>query len=266
MIDDWMSALQLRLTLEEFRRLPRNPAYKYEYLSGSAYLTPYPKHYHAVLPLPPPPVPDAPEAPAEVHIRPLDDTDLPELERMFVAAFGRTQPYASLTPEDRAEAARQGLRRTVSGEDGPWVRPASFVAVEESAGGLLGAALVTLLPAGDPCDWDSYYWQGPPPEDCVARRVGRPHLTWIFVAPLHCGQGTGTALLAAVTQALVGLGYRELVSTFLLGNEASMLWHWRNGFRLLPYPGSLRHISQRYRERQASPGHEDGSPPPADPG
>src|SRR5262249_6679478 len=131
-----------------------------------------------------------------------------------------------------------------------WVRQASFVAAEASGGGLLGAALVTLLPDGDPCDWDSYYWQGPPPEDCVARRLGRPHLTWIFVAPRRAGQGTGTALLAAVTQALTGLGYRELVSTFLLGNEASTLWHWRNGFRLLPYPGSLRHISQRFRERQ----------------
>jgi L-amino acid N-acyltransferase YncA len=250
MIDDWMSALQLRLTPEEFRRLPRNPAYKYEYLSGAAYLTPYPKHYHAVLPLPPPPVLDAPEAPDAVHIRPLTETDLPELERVFVAAFARTQPYASLAPEDRAEAARQALQRTVSGGDGPWVRSASFVAVEASEGRLLGAALVTLLPEGDPCDWDSYYWQGPPPEDCVARRAGRPHLTWIFVAPLHSGQGAGTALLAAVTQALVGLSYRELVSTFLLGNEASTLWHWRNGFRLLPYPGSLRHLSQRFRERQ----------------
>jgi hypothetical protein len=31
-----------------------------------------------------------------------------------------------------------------------------------------------------------------------------------------------------------------LASTFLLGNESSMLWHWRNGFQLLQYPGSRR--------------------------
>jgi hypothetical protein len=250
MIDEWMTTLRLRLTLEEFHRLPRHPAYKYEYLSGEAYLTPYPKHYHAVLPLPPPFVPEAPEAPADLVVRGVAETDLPNLEPVFRAAFARMQPLASLTPEVRAEAAHQALQRTASSGDGPWVRQASFVAARAPAGELIGSALVTLLPEGDPCDWDSYCWQDPPPGDCVERRLGRPHLTWIFVAGLRAGQGTGTALLGAVTRALVGLGYRELVSTFLLGNESSMLWHWRNGFRLLPYPGSLRHIGQRFREHR----------------
>jgi L-amino acid N-acyltransferase YncA len=250
MMDEQMTTLRLRLTLEEFRRLPRNPAYKYEYLNDEAHLTLYPKLYHAVLPLPPPPVPEAPEPPADLVIREATEADLPSLEPVFTAAFARTQPLAGLTPEARAGAARQSLQRTVSGGDGPWVRQASFVAAEAPEGEPVGAALVTLLPEGDPCDWDSYYWQGPPPEDGVAGRLGRPHLTWIFVAPRRAGQGTGTALLGAVTRALADLGYRELVSTFLLGNEASMLWHWRNGFRLLPYPGSLRHIGQRFRERQ----------------
>jgi L-amino acid N-acyltransferase YncA len=253
MMDEWMTTLRLRLTLEEFRRLPRNPAYKYEYLSGEAYLTPYPRHYHAVLPLPPPPVPEAPEPAADLVIREVTEADLPDLERVFTAAFARTQPLASLTSEARADAARQALQRMVSGGDGPWVRQASFVAVKAEEE-LLGAALVTLLPEGDLCDWDSYCWHGPPPADCVERHLGRPHLTWIFVAGLRAGQGTGTALLTAVTRALVGLGYRELVSTFLLGNESSLLWHWRNGFRLLPYPGSLRHISQRFRERRPGGG------------
>jgi GNAT superfamily N-acetyltransferase len=257
MMDEWMTTLRLRLTLEEFHRLPRHPAYKYEYLSGEAYLTPYPKHYHAVLPLPPPSAPEAPEAPADLVIRGVEETDLSNLEQVFRAAFARTQPLAGLAPEARAEAARKALQRTVSGGDGPWVRQASFVAVKAPEGGLIGSALVTLLPEGDPCDWDSYYWQGPPPADCVERHLGRPHLTWIFVAGLRAGQGTGTALLGAVTRALVGLGYRELFSTFLLGNESSTLWHWRNGFRLLPYPGSLRHISQRFRERRSA---ADGAP------
>jgi hypothetical protein len=104
---------------------------------------------------------------------------------------------------------------------------------------------VTLLPPGDPCAWDSYSWPGPPPEDSIARRLGRPHLTWIFAA--RAGQGTGTALLAAAVRGLLGLGYTELASTFLLGNESSMLWHWRNGFRLLPYPGSWRALQQRWQ-------------------
>jgi hypothetical protein len=31
----------------------------------------------------------------------------------------------------------------------------------------------------------------------------------------------------------------------MLGNHSSMLWHWRNGFRLLPYPASRRLQQQR---------------------
>ncbi len=258
-MDAWMTALHLRLTPEEFRRLPRNSAYKYDYTSGLAHLTPWPKHYHAILSLPAV-KPDGLGPPADILIRPVEESDLAELESAFAAAFAQSQPLIGLTEEARAEAARQALQRTIRGDDGPWVRAASFVAVTASKGECIGAVFVTLLPDGDPGDWDSYYWQEQAPAVCVGRGMGRPHLTWIFVASLRAGQGTGTALLHAVTQALVELGYRELVSTFLLGNDASVLWHWRNGFRLLPYPGSLRHISQRFRERQsAQPGENDGA-------
>ena len=50
----------------------------------------------------------------------------------------------------------------------------------------------------------------------------------------------GTALLHAAAGALRALGYAEMVSTFLLGNDSSMLWHWRAGFRLLTHPASRR--------------------------
>jgi GNAT superfamily N-acetyltransferase len=63
-----------------------------------------------------------------------------------------------------------------------------------------------------------------------------------FVAPLHARLGVGSALLDAVAQGLNRLGYTELASTFLLGNESSTLWHWRVGFRLLPYRGTMRLI------------------------
>jgi GNAT superfamily N-acetyltransferase len=250
-MEDAMPSLRLRLTPEEFRRLPRSPAYKYDYLSGEAWLTPWPRHYHAVLPLPPPPALEPPELPEGARVRPVEEADLDALGQIFAEAFARALPFASLTEEARGRAGREHLRRTVSGAEGPWVRPASFVA-EAADGQPVGAAFVTLLPDGDPCDGDSYYWNEPPPEGLLSQRLGRPHLTWIFVAPLRAGQGTGTALLGAVVQGLLALGYRQLLSTFLLGNEASALWHWRNGFRLLPHPGSLRHLSRRFRRRQDS--------------
>jgi hypothetical protein len=100
------------------------------------------------------------------------------------------------------------------------------------------------LPKGEPTEWESYYWREPPPPDCIAKRLGRPHLTWIFVAPFHGGAGVGSTLLAAAGNALLDLGYQELCSTFLFGNDVSALWHWRNGFRLLAYPGSMRRLRQ----------------------
>jgi hypothetical protein len=36
------------------------------------------------------------------------------------------------------------------------------------------------------------------------------------------------------------MGFVQLATTFLVGNDASMLWHWRNGFQLLQYPNSRR--------------------------
>ena len=235
MSDAWMPTIELRMTIAEFRRLPRNAAYRYEYLEGKAYLSPRPRHYHALLDLN-----ELPTPAAEWDIRLLQEEEIPELVPLFAAAFAHIQPYGSLDGDTRQEAARQALERARSGGDGPWVRPASFVARQGED--FIGAIMITLLPDTDPCNWDSYRWPEPPPADCIERGLGRPHLTWIFVSPWEAGKGLGTALLAAAGQALRQLGYRELLSTFMLGNDSSMLWHWRNGFRLLTYPGSVRRL------------------------
>ena len=99
---------------------------------------------------------------------------------------------------------------------------------------------MTLLPDEDPSDWDSFAWREPPPADCLELKLGRPHMTWIFVHPYFTFTGAGTTLLHAAGRTLIQMGYRTLASTFLLGNDSSMLWHWRNGFRLASHPGSRR--------------------------
>ena len=67
-----------------------------------------------------------------------------------------------------------------------------------------------------------------------------PHLTWIFVNPWTARQGVGSALLDAVVRGLRSEGYDRLGSSFLLGNDSSTLWHWRNGFRLISFTGAYR--------------------------
>jgi GNAT superfamily N-acetyltransferase len=230
-----MPFLQLPLTPAQFAQLPRNAAYRYDYTDGRAWLNPRPRYYHALLDLERP----APEGAAGVAVRPLAEGDWGELVEVFAAAFRGQQPFAGLDDEKRHSAARGALAQTRTGGDGPWIDAASFVA-EDDDGLPIGAILVTLLPLRDPTDWDAYHWPEPPPADCIARRLGRPHLTWVFVHPAQAGHGVGTALLAAAAEALRRLGYTELLSTFLAGNDSSMLWHWRAGFRLLTHPGSPR--------------------------
>jgi hypothetical protein len=237
MCDHWMPVIKLSLSWEQFRQLPRNAAYKYEYLEGDTYLSPRPRHFHALLDLQPLPAPQA------LTLRQLTADDWAALAPVFCGAFGTVQPFGSLDDDTLTEAARQALERTRTGGDGPWIEQASFVAVEDEKP--TGAILITLLPEGDPTAWGSYQWLDPPPADCIARRLGRPHLTWVFVSPWEARRGLGTELLAASVNALLALGFKQLLSTFMIGNDSSTLWHWRNGFRLLPYPGSLRRLRPR---------------------
>lgn len=245
MCDEWMPMIQLGLSWDEFHQLPRNSAYKYEYIDGQTYLSPRPKHYHALLALSPL---EAEAGFEPVTLRRVEEADRSGLEAIFAGAFRAIQPFGSLNDETRKEAARQALARTWTGGDGPWIERASFVAVHDQQ--LAGAILITLLPAGDPRDHESYRWDEPPPADCIESRLGRPHLTWIFVHPWLTGKGVGTALLAAAVNELLQLGFTQLLSTFMLGNDSSMLWHWRTGFQLLAHPGSYRHMRQRWSRLQ----------------
>jgi GNAT superfamily N-acetyltransferase len=249
MCDEWMDGLQLPLTIEQFHRLPRNAAFKYEYLDGSAYLSPRPKYFHAMLELSPlaaQPLPDA----APVALRPVRDADWEGLVPLFAAAFRGVVPFGTLEDGPRRDAARKSLLFTRDGGDGPRIDRASFVAETSDGACALGAILLTLLPDEDPSEWSAFHWKEPPPTDCLARNLGRPHLTWVFVSPIEGGRGVATALLNAAARELLALGYARLASTFVLGNDSSLLWHWRCGFRLATYPGSLRKMEATLRRTQ----------------
>jgi GNAT superfamily N-acetyltransferase len=235
MCDEWMRGLQLAVSAEQFRQLPRNGAFRYDYLDGTGHVTPRPRHYHALLDL----APVAADEVDDVALRAVRPDDWDGLAGLFAEAFAGVQPFAALDGATRREAAERCLSRTRTGGDGPWIERASRIACDGD-GERVGAILVTLLPLSDPCEWGSYQWAEEPPPNCVERRLGRPHLTWVFVDPRLAGEGLGTLLLAATVGELLAMGYHDLLSTFMIGNDHSALWHWRNGFRLLPYPGSKR--------------------------
>jgi GNAT superfamily N-acetyltransferase len=249
MLDRWFSMIKLPLSLRQFHQLPQNPAYKYEYIDNTAWLSPRPKYYSARLELRPgamamPAMVDAQES---IGFRRLGEEDWPRLSQLFAGAFSRIQPFASLSERRRLESARACLQYTRDGGDGPIIESACHVAFGKEHERCLGAILVTLIPMIDLDEFWSMRWHTPPPPDCIERRLGRPHLTWIFVGPLYAGHGIGSALLGHASRSLLDLGYTELISSFLLGNTSSMLWHWRNGFALLPYVASIRAMRARWK-------------------
>jgi ribosomal protein S18 acetylase RimI-like enzyme len=245
MIEKWFRTIRFPLSIEKFHQLPQNPAYKYEYIDGHAWLTPRPKSCHALLDLHSfcPPIDVQTEQ--QMTIRRLAKEDWELLPPLLALAFHRVEPFASLDEDLRLQAAEDCLGRTRARAKRPLISEANCVAVRESDQALVGAAIITLLSAGDVLDENSPRLQESAGSDAVAQAVGRPHLTWIFVRPRHARLGVGTALLDAAVGELNRLGYAELASTLLLGNESSMLWHWRIGFRPLSYPNSTRAIRQR---------------------
>jgi hypothetical protein len=261
MLDRWFPYIRFPIPLDGFLQLPKHAAYKWEYSDGEAILTARPKSAHALLALDrwtceiTDPFGRREE---EIAFRPLVDEDWAEFPPLFAGAFHRVPPFSQL--EDRAEeAAKDCLDRTRSGEDGPLVGEACHVATAD--GRIVGAMIVTLMSGGDPEEIDTW-WRDPKPDaDGLERREGRPHLTWAFVSPWYARHGVGTGLLGEAVPVLRSLGYRELASTFLLGNESSTLWHWRNGFRLLPGLDSLRAIRRSARRTTASPKTSDPQPP-----
>lgn len=224
--DEWMPALKLEMPIDQFRRLPRNPAYKYEYLEGQAFLTPCPKHFHSILKIA---EFAAPPKIAPVCLRHLDCRDMGDFPSLFAAAFQNAQPFSGLSEDECRQAAQESLTATLAGKDGPLLDTACFTALEPETERPVGSILITQIIGGDPSDHESYTW----PAVCVPGEKGQAHLTWIFVAPSSKRTGVGSALLAASVAAIATLGHTELWSTFLLGNDSSMMWHWRNGFRLV---------------------------------
>ena len=109
MLDQWAKTIKLKLSWDDFHRLPQNPAYKYEYLDGEAWLTPRAKLYHAVLELADFQSPEPDLLNDQVQIRPLVERDWDNLPEVFASAFAHVLPFAYLGDEEQLAAARDCL-------------------------------------------------------------------------------------------------------------------------------------------------------------
>jgi hypothetical protein len=217
-MDRQYRSVELIITIDEFHRLPRNAAYKYEYFGGRGVLSPRPKAFNCVRDL-------SPVGADPVEVRPLSRAEAPQLADLFFGAVRQTQPFQSLTNEQARAAADECFGKTHGGEDGPPIEAAWFQAYEPRREHVAGGILITLVPDAVLTDPFAGTWKSPPPPDDVERRLGVPHLTWVFVSPWEARHGIGTALLDASLRVLRDMGFTALASTFLLDNGPSALWH-----------------------------------------
>ncbi|MEW4490449.1 hypothetical protein AB1L42_20355 [Thalassoglobus sp. JC818] len=239
MLNDWFQDINCEMSWATFQKLPRHPAFRYEYLSGRCRVTPRPQYYHARLPLESwePISKDIVEREAVV-VKPLSEVTCDDLHDSFIQAFARTVPFHQLSEAERQRAAAELIERTFSGSDGPFHRDSSHVLRDRHSRDILGASLITLLPSEDLEHFDHPGWRTSPPTDAAETDWGFPHLTWIFVASSRQRRGLSSCLLDATVSALKDRGDKTLLSTFLLGHDQSLLWHWKMGFQLMSHVSS----------------------------
>src|SRR5436305_13933167 len=99
---EFFRSIKLPLSVEQYRQLPRNAAFKYVLIDGETWLTPRPRWYHAVLDLKT--FDASADAGEDFLLRSLERADWDDLPRLFAAAFRTIQPFGSLDEDERLGA------------------------------------------------------------------------------------------------------------------------------------------------------------------
>lgn len=222
-------SLRRKMSHEEYLDHPRLPGWSYRYADGELQAA----SAQVVVPLELRlPVERKAEAPPGSRLRPLAEGDDPVLVELFVEAFTDTMEYVGAGEDEIRRSARESLER------GPLRRRGarhvvSYVA--EDAEGPVGAALF---------------------------RHGRkaPLLDLVFVVPAWQRRGLADALVTRAAERFAELGEVRLFSSAMIGNDPSLAWHRRFGFREIPHFLVAAHRAEVYRyehERQARLGRLD---------
>ncbi len=236
MLPDWFVPAQIRMTWEEFQKLPRHPAYRYEYRNGELRQSGRPilrncrikTEFQAASK-----VDDRIEA-LRLSFADLKNFNGQALTTLFKQAFARSAPYFSLSPAELDQAVQDHFLSVLQAHPWPIAWSASRLLLKESSNEPVAASVVTLVPDANWTDFTDPKWQQQAPPDALEKCWGHPHLTWIFVSPQYQRHGIGSILLSEARNEVRNLGYRNLFSTFLVGDYESMLWHWKQGFELIP--------------------------------
>jgi GNAT superfamily N-acetyltransferase len=208
-----MRSQRLRMSYEEFGRLPRLPGWKHEYIDGYAYIRPSHQVVVTTVAVGPRPI----ETPCA--LREIATEDETRLLSVYLEAFSDNQAFCDYTEAQYIEAARADLREGFRGRRAPLLA-ASRVAVDSDGESLVGAALLSR---------DQNYGAV---------------MDLLFIAPAWQRRGLATALVASAMNALNEEGDPALTSSYQLANVPSQAWHRAFGFVELP---DLHYAQSYYR-------------------
>jgi GNAT superfamily N-acetyltransferase len=197
------------MSLAEFRLLPRDPGWKYEYFDEMAYVSPRWRVATVRVGV------DSRPLESPLPSRRVMASDREGLAAAYVAAFADSVEYCDVPLDGIASSARKNIRDFHAGDRGEAL-PASCVAVDEAAEDpvevVAGAALLTR------------------PKD------GCPLLDMLFVRPRWQRRGLADALVSWSLRELLAQGEATLRSRYLLANEPTRAWHQHFGFTVEPDP------------------------------
>jgi GNAT superfamily N-acetyltransferase len=188
--------MEFPLSLDQVRRLPRHPDWKYELIAGVALLSPRPRPLGFVRPTDR----SAPFSGGPALARPVDAAERPGLDALLHAVWADEDPYRSFDPAIRMEELQRQIDQSISWPgmvvtDGGHVRACAFV-----------------------------------------QPTSPPTLTWLTVAPEARGCGLASAVLAAICSDLSDNGEPLLASHASAANIPSLRWHLTRGFELCRDP------------------------------
>ncbi|HWL08853.1 MAG TPA: GNAT family N-acetyltransferase [Planctomicrobium sp.] len=235
MTSDWFVPVQLRMTREDFQKLPQHPAYRYDYTEGELHLSGCPVLRNCRIETRQKWTASQEDhlTPLHLAVRGLQETPKDRVVELFRQAFRTSTPYCTLSSEKFEYAIQDHFQQVLSESSWPVVWEASHAVVHEETGEPVGVGLVTLVPSANWSDFTDPRWQEPPPEKALEARWGTPHLTWLFVSPDFQRCGIAAVLLSGIRKQLNRLGYPLLYSTVQVGDHGSQFWHWKQGFELI---------------------------------
>lgn len=196
--------VRIPLSFEDHERIPRHPDWRWEYWDGAAQISYRPRpicvrRWNGL-----------PVVRRGRHdVRLVHGAD--DLARAFLAEFWRAEDPCRTFEQ---ETAIEWLRACLDDSFARLAEPAGAVA--DVSGQVVGVVLL----------------------ERPHRNEAAPFLSWLSVRPGYRCDGVGTALLAAIVDALNAGGVQWLDSGASPANRASLVWHWRNGFQALPDPGA----------------------------